>query len=131
MSRAQINTDISRELDIVMRKGDTFVLDLQILDSASVGFNITNYTAKMSILKGRTQRPLTTLYSTNIESLGNYITMGDGFISMHIPSEITENWKEGEYIYDLQLTSPFLEGSTPRTTTWLKGKFIINPDITL
>jgi hypothetical protein len=130
VSRAQINTDISRELDIIARKGDTFILDLEIADAENNRFDVTNHTAKMSILKGRTQRPLITLYSENSAHPGSEITMGNGYVSIQVHSDVTENWKEGEYVYDLQLTSSNYAGGA-RTLTWLRGKFIINPDITL
>lgn len=130
MSSTVINTDISRELNIIARKGDTFMLLLQVLDSSNALFDISNYRAKMSILKGRSPRPMLTLYGGEPDQV-NLISLGDGFVQIEVPAEQTHHWVSGTCKYDLQLTSPSGQGLTERTTTWLRGTFTINPDITL
>lgn len=132
MSSTVINTDISRKLDIVMRKGDTFILNLEVLDSELSPFNLTNYKVKMSIVKSRAMRPLITIYGNDYHEGLNFIINTEGLIAINVPSSITETWKEGEYIYDISLTAIGLGGDIEEVkTTWLNGKFIVNPDITI
>jgi hypothetical protein len=127
-----ISTDISRRLDIVARRGDTFILHLEVLDSELNPYNLINYKVKMSIVQSLGAKPLCTLSGNDTCLVGalNHISNGDGFISIEVPSSVTKKWKDGEYLYDLSLTAISLCGDGDKTT-WLTGKFIINPDITL
>ena len=44
-----IYTDIAKNVDVIARKSDTFVLKLTITDSAGDAFNLTSYSAKFYI----------------------------------------------------------------------------------
>tara|TARA_B110000467_G_C18065987_1_gene338767 strand:+ start:96 stop:482 length:387 start_codon:yes stop_codon:yes gene_type:complete len=128
MSSTSINTDISRRLDIVARRGDTFILHLEVLNADLIPYNLSNYKVKLSIVKERRQEPLITMYGNDNHEGLNFITNGDGFISINVPSEVTSTWREGDYVYDLSITSLFGEENK---VTWLVGQFILNPDITI
>jgi hypothetical protein len=123
---AVINTDISKRLDIISLKGDTFLLTLEILNDSEQPFDVSAYEGKMTLINKSTQRELLSAYSSGYTGQSNsYITMGNGTISIEIPYTVTADWEPVEYEYDLQVVEP-VTGSVDRVFTWLLGVVKVN-----
>lgn len=133
-----IYTDIAKNVDIVSRKSDSFVLKLTITDSANAAFNLTNYNAKFyikdssnTIVAGaqtstssndKIQDDDSPIHGISVDgSTGAldatgilYVTIQSGLMGID----------KGTYKYDLELTS-----SSSIVTTWMYGKIKIVEDV--
>ena len=133
-----IYTDIAKNVDIVARKSDSFVLKLTITDSANAAFNLTNYTAKFYIkdsnnvlVAGATSGSSgeSTLQDDDDSIHGISVDGGTGALDttgilyVTIQSDLM-GIDKGTYKYDLELTS-----NSSIVTTWMYGKIKIVEDV--
>jgi hypothetical protein len=120
---AQVNLDISQRLDITCRKSDTFSLDVVFKDATGAPLNLTTYTEfKMEVRRHDRKTGASTLTFT---LTGSDITVNSSG-NMNIEKNATTmNIASGDYVYDLQA----VDGTGVHT--WLKGKFIVNEDVTI
>jgi len=132
-----IHTDIAKNIDIVSRKGDTFVLKLTIKDSANALIDLTSYTAKFFIknssnvlvagaISGSSSNALLQDDDTTIHGISSNSTTGaldaTGVLYITIQSGLM-TINKGNYKYDLELTSSTI------VTTWMFGKIKIVDDV--
>lgn len=132
-----INLDVSQRVDITCRRGDTFLLDLDITDENGDAKDLTGYTFKMEVRKADTDDAAyadgdaTIILSTQDDSAGSkYISvdtaaLSTGDVSFKATATIMKGVASGLYVYDIEATG----GSS--TTTWLHGLFKINEDVTV
>jgi hypothetical protein len=112
---------MSAKYNIVCEQATTFNLQFTI-QTGNVPWNLTNYTATMTI------RPFvgsntTTLVLTN----GDGITLGGvaGTVDVTIDASVTADLNPSRYVYDFMLDS----GSV--VTRLLEGKFIVTAGVTV
>jgi hypothetical protein len=132
-----IHTDIAKNIDIVSRKGDTFVLKLTIKDSANALIDLSSYTAKFFIknssgvlvagaTSGSSSNVLLQDDDTTIHGISSNATTGaldaTGVLYITIQSDLM-TINKGTYKYDLELTSNSI------VTTWMFGKIKIVDDV--
>ena len=184
---ANISTDVSTELNITARRGDTFILDLSVADPNPAAGSDTDgdglvtldmtglqhtgtsgttdttsehlviYGVKMTIADNSGEPKLTILttyyedqefnVSNNIsptatqagvfygESVSDPVidlsstSSEEGKIRIKIPADYMI-FEAGNYKYDLQVRKKTHTGLTAEITTWLRGTFNLNADIT-
>ena len=131
-----INLDRSQRLDIVCRKGDTFLLNLELKDEDGVRIDLTGdptnvYSFVMQVRLSDTSE--TVLLSPSVQ-IDNKV---DGLVTFSIPaSDMSVN--AGLYVYDIQQTRE--DTSRPSSSegyqelsveTLIYGTFKINEDVTV
>lgn len=111
----RITTDISKRLDIIARKAETFSKTIQVLNNDGTGFVFTNYSAQLVVMSY-----MASITPVLIFELGSGLTLSTGQILLEKDnSEMLINPKD--YVYFLKITDP-----SDNINTWLNGKFIIN-----
>lgn len=135
MASNKVNLDVSEKLDITFRKGDTFEMGLTFLDANGDPLPLLTdqYEFLMQVRGAKTangDRALvipTKARGAQREGGGPGIDFldpkDDGTVTVSITSDETKNIEAGRYTYDLQYK---VNG---KITTVLKGRFIVNKDI--
>jgi len=136
-----VNLDISDELDITCRQGDTFSLGLTVKNSSGTAIDISGYAWYMQIKTiGSSKNPSVLMTGTgNTKNIGGRQLAGTkittsatsaGLLTVTITSEGMSIFPKGNYEYDIQFNT---NGTTPVSgtdTTLLRGRFVVNSDIT-
>lgn len=135
MGSNKVNLDVSEKLDITFRKGDTFEMGMTFLDGTGEPLPLLtdNYEFLMQVRGAKTasgERSLvipTKSRGAQKEGGGPSIEFldpkDDGTVTAFISSDETKNIEAGRYTYDLQYK---VNG---KITTVLKGRFVVNKDI--
>ena len=131
-----INLDRSQRLDIICRKGDTFILNLELKDEEGVAIDLTGdptnvYSFIMQVRLSDTSE--TVLLSPNV-AIDNKV---DGLVTFSVPaSDLSVN--AGLYVYDIQQTRQDTSRPGPNrdyqelsVETLVYGTFKINEDVTV
>tara|TARA_R110000796_G_scaffold101954_1_gene210756 strand:- start:1167 stop:1547 length:381 start_codon:yes stop_codon:yes gene_type:complete len=122
-----VNLDISKRVDIVCRKGNTFNLELLIKDALGVVIDVstpTVYTFKMEVRE--TDTSAATIIDTS--AAGFTITGTNlGVVEITTTAAIMAAVNAGLFVYDLQAT----KASDSSVQTWLYGTFRVNEDVTV
>lgn len=121
---ASINLDISTRLDIACRRNDTFSLELSFSDDTGAAVDLTVYSNfSMEVRKHDRKTGSATLKFTKLTN--QIVGLSNGTMTVTGPAA-TMNVSGGDYVYDLQATT--IGGEV---YTWLRGKFVVNEDITI
>jgi len=131
-----INLDRSQRLDIVCRKGDTFVLNLELKDDDGRPIDLTGdptnvYSFMMEVRLS--DKSTTALLTPDVTIATNV----DGLVTLRVPaSEMNVN--AGLYVYDIQQTrqdtsrpGPDSDYQELSVETLVYGTFKINEDVTV
>tara|TARA_R110000772_G_scaffold156728_2_gene267939 strand:+ start:181 stop:561 length:381 start_codon:yes stop_codon:yes gene_type:complete len=122
-----VNLDISKRVDIVCRKGNTFNLELLIKDALGVVIDVstpTVYTFKMEVRE--TDTSAATIIDTS--AAGFTITGTNlGVVEITTTAAIMAAINAGLFVYDFQAT----KASDSSVQTWLYGTFRVNEDVTV
>lgn len=131
-----INLDRSQRLDIICRKGDTFILNLELKDEDGVAIDLTGdptnvYSFIMQVRLSDTSE--TVLLSPNVD-IDNRV---DGLVTFSVPaSDMSVN--AGLYVYDIQQTRQDTSRPGPNSDyqelsveTLVYGTFKVNEDVTV
>ncbi len=122
-----VNLDISKRVDIVCRKGNTFNLELLIKDALGVVIDVstpTMYTFKMEVRE--TDTSAATIIDTS--AAGFTITGTNlGVVEITTTAAIMAAVNAGLFVYDFQAT----KASDSSVQTWLYGTFRVNEDVTV
>lgn len=117
---AEVSLDISQRLDITCRKGDTFILSMNVTDSAGDVEDLSSRTWKMEV-----KDTDTTLESVITDDLISITGTSLGVLTITIPSSVMDDITgDTIYVYDLQTTLASV------TRTWFHGLFTVNEDVT-
>jgi len=131
-----INLDRSQRLDIICRKGDTFILNLELKDENGVAIDLTGdptnvYSFIMQVRLSDTSE--TVLLSPNVD-IDNSV---DGLVTFSLPAS-DMNVNAGLYVYDIQQTRQDTSRPGPNDDGWelsvetlVYGTFKINEDVTV
>ena len=113
------SSDISQELDIIVKAGDSFSRSIAAKNPDTSDYNFASHSARMQIKKSVSDFvPVLSL------TVGSGITLSTGSI-VHSATASQMQLEPREYVYDLEVVLP-----SGNIQTWLKGKFIVNGDVT-
>jgi hypothetical protein len=128
-----VNFEIAKEVNMTVRRGDSFLLIVNVTDSAGDAVDLTAYTFNLDIRKSndRTNRDNVVLSQAGTQPGGVAVTATTTTGELYIKGlgEFTDPIPEGEYVYDLQASGTDSSGAVTEQT-WLTGEFIVNQDIT-
>lgn len=132
-----VNLDVSQRVDVTCRRGDTFVLNMNITDSNgdAVPFAVTD-SFKMEVRRYDTADTAyadgddNIILSTEDDSSGSkYISWDagetDGSLTFTVSSANMKQVPSGMFVYDVEAT---VNGAV---TTWMHGIFKVNEDVTV
>lgn len=109
---------------IEVYRGDTFYKPVNVtLKSTGAIYDLTGYTAKMTVKKTASKPDSTALISIT----GVITSPESGVITFTALPSITETWAPGNYVYDVQIVNE----STSSVLTVVKDRFIVLEDVTL
>lgn len=114
------NADIAQKLRIILRKGDSFLMNAEIKDADGNAIDMSGYTFNMHIKESEDSSE--SVLST---PSGITITGGSGTITVEISADNTASIPEGDYVYDLETIN-----TNNFKTTWLYGDLCVNQDVT-
>ena len=136
---SSINTDIAQTLDITCRRGDTLALDITFKDVSDSNATIaidSGYEFNMEVrTSGGDNSASPILSDANSPGTGtagtitlNVADAGQtGVLKVTVPDTAMANVPSGTYVYDIQA----IQTESETTTTWVKGGFTVNEDVTL
>jgi len=124
-----INLDRSQRLDIICRKGDTFILNLEIKNDEGVAVNLFETTNVYSfVMEVRLSDTSATALLTPKVTISQKST---GLVTFTVPAE-TMIVNSGLYVYDIQQTRTNSSTSEVLAVeTLVYGTFKINEDVTV
>ena len=135
---SNVSVDISQQLNITCRKGDTFVLDLTITASDGSAINMIGYGGALLVKdnQGTSIISFFTNLATNRTIDDTYNSSNHGLITMAhdgtnnvvrftATSTLMAAVESGSYVYDFAVQY----GSDNIVTTYTKGNFIVNADV--
>lgn len=136
-----VNLDISQQLDITCRRGDTFLLSLNFTQSdgtTPLDVSADRYKFNMDVRESDTDDGATSVASTDSSAIATgsaNITVtqtngSNGQITLTISAAAMSTIVGGSYVYDLQAEQQS-GGVTSKIETWLFGSFIVNEDVTI
>ena len=105
--------------DIIITRGDTPVIPVEVKDGSSASYDITGGTFVLTVDPSKTPAD----DSANVFSVAGVISDGPGGKVTFQPTAVQTDQPPGQYFYDIQMD---LSGSI---RTILKGQFIIEQDI--
>jgi len=136
-----VNLDISQQLDITCRRGDTFLLSLnftQVDGITPLDVSSDRYKFNMDVRESDTDDGATSVASTDSSAIATgsaNITVtqtngASGQITLTISAAAMSAIVGGSYVYDLQ-AEQLTGGEVSKIETWLFGSFIVNEDVTI
>jgi len=123
-----INLDIASRVDIVCRRGDTFVLELTFKDEAGDVIDLSSgYEWMMQVRETDTSTSAALDGDSNDESANDFGFTGTnaGVLTITASAAVMAGLAGGIYVYDLQSA----QGAV--VTTWMYGKFTVNEDVSV
>jgi len=147
---SSVNLDISQQLDITCRRGDTFVLRLTFTDGTNPidlgqtdpdAGTVANYSFSMDVRESDTDDGAQALLSTDETSVASGLTrpltvtiLNDGSageVELKVEADVMAQIPGGSYVYDFQANSINNSQSITKIETWLFGAFTVNEDVTI
>jgi hypothetical protein len=122
----QINLDIAQRVDIVCRRGDTFVLELTFNDEDGLPLDLSSgYNWMMQVRDSDVSASAILDGDSNDEAANDFGFTGDnnGVLTITSSASVMATVDGGVYVYDLQSA----QGAV--VTTWMFGKFTVNEDV--
>jgi hypothetical protein len=108
---------MAAERNIVIYKGDSYLHEVRLKDSANVAINVTNRIYTSQIRKARSSDDVIATFTITIT------TPSTGVLSMSLDDSITSNITSGTYYYDLQ------EENSGIITTLMGGKAVVKGEV--
>lgn len=108
--------------DLHLNQGETFRLDIPVLDDAGAPVDITGMTARAQV---RARRADTTAVHEWSTTAGN-LTLASNNITLNVPAATSAAWAWRLGYWDLELTEP----ATSTTTRLVEGAVVVSPEIT-
>ena len=148
---SSVNLDISQQLDITCRRGDTFILNLTFtgsngdpidlgIDDVDAG-TTANYSFSMDVRESDTDDGANAVLSTDDTSVASgqsrplsVTTQGDGTtgeVQLKVEADVMAQVLGGSYVYDFQAEQLDNSGTVTKIETWLFGAFTVNEDVTI
>lgn len=148
---SSVNLDISQQLDITCRRGDTFVLKLSFTNDQGGPFpvdsphptlgSVPTYGFSMDVRESDTDDGAQALLSTDSNSIAAGLTrpitisyvapVESGVIQLKVDADVMSQIPGGSYVYDLQANTLDGDGNITKIETWVFGAFTVNEDVTI
>ena len=130
-----LNLDVSQELNITIRRGDTLNFDITVKDSDGDAVDLTQYTFDMDIRQSRSVRAKSVrsdIVLSNSPGGKNSLLLtlsgsADGTLTVSATREAIANIAPGSYVFDISANKI----SDASSQTWFFGRFTVNADYTL
>lgn len=132
---ADLNLDISQELNITIRRGDSLSFEITVKDTDGDAVDLTDYNFDMDIrsssrVSSKSSRSDIVLSNTpggKNNLLLSISGAADGTLTVSATREAMANVAPGSYNYDI--SANHVVNATSQT--WFFGRFIVNQDFTL
>ena len=111
---------IPARLNLVCPQGTTFKKKFTFFDNDNLPLDLTGYSSKMQVRKTLATKTAMAEFNTPDE-----ITIVGNEIQIDVHYSVTELFKAGEFMWDLEITSP-----TDERSRVFEGKFIVTPEVT-
>lgn len=134
-----MNLDVSKRVDITVRRGDTMKLTLEIKDSGGAAVDLTAYSDfKFEVRTSDTEDAAYVDGDDGVILSTEDDSSGSKYVSSTVDSENSAKLTfecsavnmravgSGLYVYDIEATN-----SSSEVQTWLYGVFKVNEDITV
>lgn len=147
---SSVNLDISQQLDITCRRGDTFILNLTFTDSNGDPIDLgvdddegssRNYSFSMDVRESDTDDGANAVLSTDPTSVAAGLTRTltvetqgngtEGEVQIKVEADVMAEVVGGSYVYDFQAEQLDNSGTVTKIETWLFGSFTVNEDVTI
>ena len=128
----QLNLDISEELNITTKRGDSLSFTVTVKDSDGDPVDLTGYNFAMDVRLSNEKIDSNVVLSTSPPSAmaaSTIVLVGyaDGTLTLEATRQAMESVDAGGYMYDIQATN----NSTLDSKTWFFGSFDINDDVSV
>ena len=111
---------IPAKLNLVCAQGATFQKTFRVYDENDAPFDLTGYTAAMQVRDKYTSSQYLFQVTT-----GSGITISGNTINIEVHYLVTEDFPEGDYVWDIEITSP-----SDKRDRVLQGVFVVTPEVT-
>lgn len=115
----QLIADISRRLDIVIRRGNTFEKEITVENEDGTPFDFTGYTGELVVVTNVDDRTPNLSFTAV-----NGLTLSEGKIKLYKTATQLKGFRDNSYMYFLKLTYP-----DSSVYLWLNGKFEVNEEL--
>ena len=124
-----LNLDVSEELNITVRRGDSLSFDLTVKDSDSDAVDLTNYNFVMDVRKGTSNKNRNDVVLSNRTGGKNTLLLtltgaADGTLSVSASKQATNQIQPATYKFDIAA----IKKSDDTEQTWFYGSFTVNAD---
>tara|TARA_R100001509_G_C4855967_1_gene211727 strand:+ start:857 stop:1249 length:393 start_codon:yes stop_codon:yes gene_type:complete len=123
-SSLSVDLDISQQVNVTCRKGDSFDLQFTVKNSSGALIDLTSYTFNMQV-RTSDNASSPTIQTTGDVATGFKITgTASGVVTVESSASFMQNISAATYVYDLVATV------STTVQTWFFGTFVVNQDIT-
>ena len=124
-----INLDISEELNITVRRGDTLEFDVTVKDTDGDAIDLTDYNFVMDVRKGTSNRNRNNVVLSNRVGgrntiLSSVVGAADGTLTISASKRATNNIVPDTYQFDIAA----IKKSDDTEQTWFYGRFTVKED---
>lgn len=124
-----LNLDISEELNITVRRGDSLSFDVTVKDADGDAVDLTNYNFIMDVRKGTSNKSRNDVVLSNRAGGKNSFLLtltgaADGTLSVSASKQATNQIQPATYNFDIAA----IKKSDDTEQTWFYGNFTVNPD---
>ena len=135
MAATKLNLDVSKELDITIRRGDTLSFDVTVKDTDGDAVDLTAYNFSMDIrsnISPKLKNTRTDVVLSDSPGGKNSLLLtlsgaADGTLSIFATREAIAGIGPGTYFYDISAD----KSSDASSQTWFYGTFTVSGDVTL
>ena len=132
---ADLNLDISQELNVTIRRGDTLSFDITVKDTDGDAVDLTAYSFDMDVRSSsrvnsaanRSDIVLSNTPGGKNKLLLSLSGAADGTLSISATREAIAQISPGTYNYDISAN----HSVNATSQTWFFGRFTVNKDFTL
>lgn len=124
-----LNLDISEELNITVRRGDSLSFDVTVKDTDGDAVDLTNYNFIMDVRKGTSNKNRNDVVLSNRSGGKNTLLLtitgaADGTLSVSASKQATNQIVPASYNFDIAA----IKKSDDTEQTWFYGTFTVNAD---
>ena len=123
-SSLSVDLDISQQVNVTCRKGDSFDLQFTVKNSSGALIDLTSYTFNRQV-RTSDNASSPTIQTTGDVATGFKITgTASGVVTVESSASFMQGISAATYVYDLVATV------STTVQTWFFGTFVVNQDIT-
>lgn len=128
----ELNLDVSSEINIITKRGDSLSFDITVKDADGDAVDLTDYTFDMDVVSGSPSKSRSNVVLSNTTGgknnlLASVTGAADGTLTVSASREAMANVSPGTYLYDI--SANHIVNSTSQT--WFYGNFTVREDVTV